>query len=158
MMFAVLDGIGIAIVFAILSFFATFTFYRLFNKWPQLKPAGRIYGVTISIAATILMCGFFFLMATDATVSRSRTARAMQRNLASEPDFSGIKITYQETKIEYIDVSGSVNTRSDFDILKKQVLARDWRGMDAIRWNLQILDSGEFIDELDYESLLANAG
>ena len=157
-MFAILDGIGTAIVFAILSFFGTFTFYRLYNKWPQLKATGRIYGVTIAIAASILLCGFFILMATDATVSRFRTARAMRRSLANEPNFSGITITYQETKIEYIDVSGAVNTRSDFDVLKKHVLARDWRGMDAIRWNLQILDSGEIIDELDYESLLANAG
>jgi len=151
MMFAVLDGIGIAIVFAILSFFVGFTLYRLFNKWPQLRSAGRIYGVAIAIASTALLGAFFFLMATDATVSRYRTARAMQWSIENEPDFSGVTITYQETKIEYIAVSGSVNTRSDFDMLKKQVLARDWRGMDAIRWDLQIRDTGEIVYELDYE-------
>ena len=153
MMFAVLDGIGIAIIFAILTSFVGFTAYRLLNKWRELKTAGRIYGVTIAIAATSLLCGFLVLMATDATISRSRTARSMQRSLTNQSDFSRITITYHETKIEYVAVSGSLKTRSDFDILKKHVLKTNWRGMDAIRWDLQILDSGEKIDDLDYESL-----
>lgn len=108
MMFAVMDGIGVAVIFAVLSSFVGFTLYGAIKNWQGLKLGRRIYGLTISIAATILLCGFFYFMATDASISRSRTARSIQRNLANKPSFDNITITYEETKIEYLDVSGSV--------------------------------------------------
>ena len=151
MMYAILDGIGVALIFAILSFFVCFTIFRLRKNWNELRTAGRTYGFAIAACATILMACFLFMTATDASISRNRTSRLLQQNLASDPDFRDIQITYEERKIEYIYVTGTLENREEFEILKTRILNNDWHGMDAIRWNLNIRDTGKTIDELDYE-------
>ena len=155
MMYTILDGIGVAAIFAILAFFVFFTIYRLRKNWKNLRTAGRTYGIVITIGATFLMAGFIFLTSTDASVSRNRTSRLLQRSLASDPGFSDIQITYEERKIEYIYVTGTLENIEDLDPLKTRILNNNWRGMDAIRWDLSIRDTGEKIVELDYDYALS---
>ena len=154
MMYAILDGIGVALIFAILTFFVCFTIYRLRKNWNNLHASGRTYGIAIATVATFLMAAFVFLTSTNTSVSRHRTSRLLQRSLASDPKFDDIRISYEETKLQYVYVTGTLASFDDFGVLKTRILNHDWRGIDAIRWNLKIRDTGKIIDSLDDELIM----
>ena len=150
--YSILDGPEIAILFAILAMLAWYCVQRIFKRWDTLNSIRRFYGLAVAIGSVAFLMFFCYMIATDAKVSRFRTARWLDREFAASLDFRSIEVTYHAGKMEFVQISGSVKTDCDFELLMQKIRDSNWRGVQTVRLNIIVEETGLVHDEeVDHE-------
>ena len=149
--YAISNGLGVAIVFAIVASLAAFCVMRLLSGWANFNVFQRIYASVSALGAAGLLAIFVFSVATSPSLANDRATRNLRFSLLGDERFSSTTIEYHETKINYVTVSGSVATESDLNALRSTINQRRFLDLDALIWDVTIRESGRHLDGWDSE-------
>ena len=150
--YAISNGIGVAIFFAIVAGLATYCVTRLISGWQSLNLLQRIYGSATAVGSTVLLAFFVISVATSPTFANQRATRNLRFSLLGDERFSSTSIEYHETKVHCVYVEGSVANEADLAALRSEIAKRNFSELDGVFWDLTIRDSGRRLDRsLDSE-------
>jgi hypothetical protein len=148
--YAVNDGFGVAIMFAVLVSLA-WKAVRTLRGWSMLTLWQHIYGcVSVGVLAMLLL-GFVVGIAKSPSSVRERNVRHLQRVLSGDSRFSSVQVQHKQMKGVFLRIYGRVESDCELDALRETVLGYEWPEMNGINWHVTVGSPAHVYDRWDSE-------